>query len=230
MGTFIGHFANGIFFVLIGIRWMFCAFTSYFRIESSKRKGTFDGNQFKSSTTFPFCKTSSNPDAIEAILKIIIVIFGIIGEIFSTIDEGSDGYFFNFGVNNAQHIVMNLFFGINGFIEVLQIKKVKFLPPGLDYFSMSLAFFVESVVFHYHTFGRPSLDIHVHQLLALSIFTCFVATLIEWKYRNHLLPVLFRTCCTIHQGSWCIQVCKSCHATIPYDNEDHFSFHPRSDS
>ena len=76
-------------------------------------------------------------------------------------------------------------------------------------FSVLVAVFVEGLLFAFHLHGRSALDIHVHQLLIITIAITFVSVVNEWKHRNNVLAVVFRSLCFLIQGTWFIQVINS---------------------
>ena len=212
-GNFYGHFGTGVFYLTFGLIWL---------IKSIKI--WLSGRQFIASSTFPSnCPLFSPYIDTEAYLKVIFCIISMCGEVAST---AQSDFSFNFGANNAQHVVMGSFFLINAIVEVLMTRdkfKVKIsesrpmekmsenpksliFPEGSDYFTLLIAVFVEGILFQHHTMGRPAIDIRVHSLLVISIGFSFVAILIEWSYRGYILACMFRAMTFCIQGTWMMQV------------------------
>ncbi|RWS03197.1 transmembrane protein 45B-like protein [Dinothrombium tinctorium] len=196
MGTFLGHVVPGTFFILIGLRWLFLTVDQYFK--SLSRKQYSQDCSFRCTATYR-CSLCPNKPA-EGYFKIVSAAIGMIGEIYTAFE---DGKFTSMG--NTQHTTMYLFFGLNGFVDVLLFYGL-YVPKGSDYLTMALACFVEALLFFFHLHGRTSLDIIVHQLLLVAIVASFAASLIEWKNRSNVLSALFRSICTLLQGTWFYQV------------------------
>lgn len=80
------------------------------------------------------------------------------------------------------------------------------LPPGSDYFSLSITVFIQGLLFAFHNHGKSPLDAHVHIMFVIAIAVTFFSILIEWKKSDQLLAVLFRSFCFLVQGLWLVQI------------------------
>ena len=209
MGSFQGHILPGFFMLLFGIRAAYYVLTRYYanlpRKQDSVRekKGDFVVNSRSGFRSYPFYNYSCIlPDtATDAYLCVLFTVIGFIGE-FATAFEG--GKFVH--IHNLQHMLMYTAFGTAGFAAIKTWNKSSVLPHGSDYAALLLSLFVEALLFVFHLHGRSMIDIHVHQLLVITIVAAIIASAMEWRNRDHPLPALFRSYCLLLQGSWFCQV------------------------
>ncbi|MEE6520775.1 hypothetical protein FKM82_018724 [Ascaphus truei] len=106
---------------------------------------------------------------------------------------------------NWQHTTMYFFYGISGVVDILTFLPLN-VPKGLDRLSLSLAVFIEGLLFYFHVHNRPALDQHIHSLLLIAVFGGSITILIEVFLRNHIVLELFRSSLTILQGTWFWQI------------------------
>lgn len=224
MGSFLGHLLPGSFFILFSIRWLFVILSTFYNAERRKGKDEEEEEVFKSRTTFSFRCCPLDGRNYEAWVKVTCCLVGFTGEFITGFD--SSWTFVNYG--NSQHMAMFLFFAMNGLTEVIMYRDESRtrlakgsrtyhrLPPGTDYLSVLVAVFVEGLLFAFHLHGRSALDIHVHQLLIITIGATFLSVANEWKHRNNILAAVFRSLCFLIQGTWFIQVIDSgcCHVRL----------------
>ncbi|RWS24978.1 transmembrane protein 45B-like protein [Leptotrombidium deliense] len=196
MGSFLGHIVPGTFFIIFGLRWLYLTIDRYFKLISKHHYSK--AVTYRCTATFPFSCCPNKPG--EGYLKIISCAIGMTAEIVTAFDNGK---FTSMG--NTQHSTMYFFFGLNGVVDVLLFYGMP-VPQGSDYLTMALACFIEGLLFYFHLHGRTMLDILVHQLLLVAIIASFFACLIEWKYRNNVLSILFRSSAALLQGTWFYQV------------------------
>lgn len=144
-----------------------------------------------------FCPESPT----DAYLCVAFCVIGFIGEFVTAFVDGKFVHF-----HNLQHMLMYTAFGMAGASAAKVWNNSPILPPGTDYAICSLSLFVEGLLFFFHLHGRSMIDVHVHQLLVISILGAVVGALIEWRWRDNPLPALFRSFCLLLQGTWFWQV------------------------
>ena len=195
MASFVAHLLPGLFFLLYGLWWMFGSFwfqlTSPLRVSS---KGKTDSRELeivrKSYMPQPFC--SKVP--LEPVIKCILSVVGIIGEGFFGINPKT-GHLFpvvyhvydesgNFNdQSQIQHITMYLGFALSGIVDILALFIE--VPRHTSKIFLSIAFFLEGLLFWFHANSRPDLDLMVHHLLTYAIFACAgFAALRMWQPFN----------------------------------------------
>ncbi|TRY62080.1 hypothetical protein TCAL_06238 [Tigriopus californicus] len=193
MGTFLGHLVPGIFFTIFGfyhvIRVLQCYFSSLYFPQQ---------HPFRSQV----CWSSPGRVPIEAYVKVIVVVVGIIGEVFTAFD--ADWNFVKIG--NGQHITMFAFFGLHGVVDLLNAYQGQIVPIGLDYLSGVLAFGIEGVLFAWHLHGRPAIDVQVHTHLVYLIIMCAVGGIWEMNCRHDVKAALTRSTFMVLQGLWFVVV------------------------
>lgn len=135
---------------------------------------------------------------IEPALKLMAVIFGMVGEYATALDE--NGKFV--AIHNGQHMTMFGFFAFNAIFELLYAYQVPGLPPDLDYLTGAIAFAIEGLLFIWHLHGRSHLDTQVHTFLVYAIVMCAISTILEIFFKDDVRPRLLRAGFTLLQGSW----------------------------
>ncbi|XP_009693958.1 PREDICTED: transmembrane protein 45B-like [Cariama cristata] len=98
-----------------------------------------------------------------------------------------------------------LFFLLSGIADVVSHSPLK-LPLGLDRLSLSVALFIEGLLFCFYDYSDAALDHHLHSLLALAIFAGALCALLEVFLRDHIILETFRTSSFLLQGSWLWQI------------------------
>ncbi|KAM6334356.1 LOW QUALITY PROTEIN: transmembrane protein 45B-like [Alca torda] len=79
-------------------------------------------------------------------------------------------------------------------------------PLGLDRLSLSVALFIEGLLFSFLDYSDGALDHHLHSLLAMAIFAGALCALLEVFLRDHIILETFRTSSFLLQGSWLWQI------------------------
>ena len=198
MGSFIGHFIPGSFFLLFALWWL-----------TQIVRRTIICRDFK----VPYYNTQTYPCPvrgrcgtwpIEGCVKILATSIGMTVELLAASDYGHAGGFIFKG--DLQHVTMYAFFFIAGVVDVIQSCKGDLLPSGVDYLSSALAFVTEGVLFKYHLHGRPPLDVFLHTVLLYVIAACVIITLLENYKRESVVIATCRIYCVFLQGTWFVQV------------------------
>lgn len=212
MGSFMGHILPGSFFFGFGLWWVYNIFFRYFLcLRGGGSGGGGVGGvggvggggknwrrRYRSTPTFSSPCCSNVP--LEAFFKIAVTAIGITGEFATAFKNGKFTH-----LNNAQHMTMYFFFGLNGVMDLALHYRLP-LPPDVDYASAALAFLAEGVLFYYHLHGRTHMDIQVHMFLFYLIMCCAVSTIAELCRKSSVLPALCRAFFTLYQGTWFVQV------------------------
>jgi hypothetical protein len=171
---------------------------------------------------------------IESIVKLVFTSIGILGEVITGIKkydtkilpeknslvpqmnenhhhhqhhhvrDGDSGSSWYFGGNNAQHATMYAAFGIGAIVEILVHYKVH-VPLRLEIITGIFAFGIEGLLFQFHLHGKNDLDIHIHVLLIIAIYACFISYVLEYINPHNVLFTYSRICFTFLQGTWLYQ-------------------------
>ena len=156
---------------------------------------------------------------VEGFIKILLCIVGICGELATAFNDGHFAY-----LGNGQHATMFFFFALSGFVDILVHYKVP-LPPNIEYFAVILAFIVEGILFKFHLHGRSDLDISIHTLLVIAVFSTVVSFILEVRYKDKVLVALLRAFTVLVQGTWFIQIGFILYNPLPgaqpWNGEDH---------
>ena len=191
MGTFIGHAAPGILFILYAV-WSAVKQAHNHLQLINKSHPTCDNNSHNDGLTSTYRKMKTlNEQAPHSqdvpLFRDDVLIGGVIFLLFSiggaigVIGYGGwslicDGTFCN--MNNWQHGTMFALFGLHFAITILSQTKYR-IDPSIGKLCQSMAFFVEALLFFYHLHDRSELDIHIHTLLIIAILGSAVCTLAE---------------------------------------------------
>uniref|UniRef100_A0A8B9HZW6 Transmembrane protein 45B n=1 Tax=Anser brachyrhynchus TaxID=132585 RepID=A0A8B9HZW6_9AVES len=103
------------------------------------------------------------------------------------------------------YTTMYLFFLLSGIVDVVSHSPLK-LPLGLDRLLLSVALFMEGLLFCFRDYGDAALDQHLHSLLAMAIFAGALCALLEVFLRDHVILESLRTSTFLLQGSWLWQI------------------------
>ena len=199
MGTLIGHLLPGTFFISFSIWWMVSIFRKYF---SSKMD--LKSQRYENTATFTSQKCPNIP--IEAYIKLLATIAGIIGETVTGFKWVDNQWKFANLMPNGHHIMMFSFFALNAIADLTTFYKVDCLPTDTDYITAIIAAGVECYLFANHLHGRQSLDVKLHTCLVIVILFCVIASVAEMLgNRNDARYGLFRSCCYLWQGTWFFQ-------------------------
>ncbi|XP_076059222.1 transmembrane protein 45B-like [Oratosquilla oratoria] len=200
MGSFLGHVVPGLFFTLFSL-WSTCqVFKRYFVCQKAAAT-TGDGkgrSKYRNTATHTSTCVPNVP--AEGLLKVVATVIGMTGEFVTAFENGKFAH-----INNAQHMTMFFFFGLNGVCDILMHYRIP-VPPNLDYISAVMAFAVEGLLFYYHLHGRSTMDVQVHMFLFYVVVACALSTTLEMLYRKNVLPALCRSYFTLLQGTWFFQV------------------------
>jgi hypothetical protein len=231
MGSFIGHAIPGTMFILVSIWWFTGALRTCFHhfitthvpiVQRRKGKMAKDGLRVNNGRASFGCmgrKTSLIP--FEPIIKVCLAIIGILGELlyerqWALLNE--DHKFVKEHLNNYAHVSMFSFFGLSGLIDLVMFYDVAPLPAGLDYAFVSLAFFVEGLLFFFHLVGRPELNVRVHTFVYMVAFLTALVLLLEMCAENKSIPSLARAFLTSLHGAWFFQIAFVLHGPTPWKN------------
>ncbi len=215
MGSFQGHFLNGVTFVVFGLWWTVNLICGY------QKTVTVSGSVYTSSVTFPcpcLCQRLRSCQ-IEGAVKVATMLVAAVTEMLCGIRNGEFVFF-----GNAQHATMMGFFLLSGVVDLLLHYKLP-LPQGIDYVILTLAFCVEAFLFAFHLHDRTPMDVQLHTFLIYAIYGCIIATLLEMYFRSNILAALCRAYFTLLQGTWLIQMgfvlYNPLPASVPWNEHDH---------
>lgn len=139
-----------------------------------------------------------------------MMILGVLGEL--VLSESSalydeNGEFIAAHIDNYAHSVMYCFFGFSGIVDLALHFHLLKPPPKFDYLIISVAFWIEGFLFYYHLHGRDELNVRLHTILYLVIFTTAAVFLLAalsdelFAYMAFLKSYLVSL-----QGSWFYQI------------------------
>ena len=200
MGSFIGHALPGSCFILFSLWWIVSIFQRYFRSK-------WDPNVAKYKNTATFSSQRCPDIPVEAYLKLLAIVVGIIVETVTGFEWVDGSWQFANLIPNGHHIMMYSFFGLNAVADLMTFYKVPYLPKDIEYVSASIAAAAQGYLFVNHLHGRDPLDVKVHSCLVIVIIFCAISTLAEMVgNRNDVRYGLFRSTCYLWQGTWFLQV------------------------
>ncbi|XP_038065369.1 transmembrane protein 45B-like [Patiria miniata] len=212
MGTFAGHALPGSFFILFSIWWMIQYAYEQIALDNGRQQPR--GRIMRTLHRLP----------IEGITVVLAGFIGFIAEnMYPSPKWGifdKDG---NFAYTHVwQHCEMYTFFALYGLADILSKTC---MPKAEKYTKIlgSLAFFVEGLLFHFHTVGRTTIDTHLHNLLVYAIAACVVLTLAEAFYPKEGRFRALRCVAVLLQGTWFFQVGTVLYwppSGKPWDDED----------
>ena len=156
------------------------------------------------------CMRTDHFDWIEGVLKIVCSLIGLLGELWWVdwyMISPRTGNFTN--MNRWQHATMFAFFGLSGIIDIVFQTCLKTTPPSnRGKIFLSLAFWVEYLLFSFHDNGVSELELDLHRLLLEAIGVCGVVSCLDvWCYRPGA-PGVRRVwvTATCLQGTWFWQI------------------------
>ena len=210
MGSFPGHAVPGSFFLLYGIWWIFISYWHYFytrpsgsRVSKAKVKKENELNR-RSTLPTPCCPKIP----LESLGKIALSFCGILVETlfnwhgavtFDPINLHSHEDF-----SRMQHTTMYSFFLLSGVVDMC-IYCVR-IPKNSTKLFLALAFFIEGMLFYFHTELRDELNQRSHFILTVSIFGCTVCAAARMYTSDSLLLNAGLGFFITLQGSWFYQV------------------------
>ena len=181
---------------LYGLWWMFASF--WFQLTSAPLRVSGKGKT--GSRELEIIRKSYMPQPflsklpLEPVIKCILSVVGMIGEGFFEVNPKTGRLFpivyhiydesgkFN-DQAKIQHITMYLGFALSGIVDILVLFIE--VPRHTSKIFLSIAFFLEGLLFWFHANGRPDLDLMVHKLVNYTIFACAgFATLRMWQPFN----------------------------------------------
>lgn len=201
MGTFIGHVAPGVGFLLIGLWHLFNTIRSY-----ARRPWGFE--------TRPWFPVRFNGKLKLKHLELYIIMLGsllsIASELFIFPEKhqplANDWSIPPEHLNNFEHSTISLFLFMYAVIalsvDTLQIE----IPFGLLHLLAAVAFSQELLLFHLHSSDHMGLEGHYHWLLQLIISVTLACTLLEVVWPPSFLTALVRCMSILFQGLWFIQM------------------------
>lgn len=210
MGSFAGHAVPGSFFLLYGIWWIFISYWHYFytrpsssRMSKAKVKKENELNR-RSTLPTPCCPKIP----LESLGKIALSFCGILvetlfnwkdGVVLDPIKLNSDEDF-----SRMQHTTMYSFFLLSGIVDMC-IYCVR-IPKNSTKLFLALAFFIEGMLFYFHTEHRDKLNQRAHLVLTLSIFGCTICAAARMYISDSLLLNAGLGFFITLQGTWFYQV------------------------
>lgn len=223
MGSFIGHAVPGLMFFLTSIWWLVGALRLTFLHQTANKhqplirrrhnKGHFP--QHRVVFTIRRCKLP-----LEPLAKVLLSMTGMVGELLyekQWVLLGDNGFVYKH-LNNYAHLSMYCMFALSGIVDLLMHYNSVPLPTGLDHVFLSLAFFVEGMLFYFHLDGRPKLNVRLHTFVYLISFLTSLVLLAEMKAARSPIPVIARAFLTTLQGSWFFQIAFVLHGYHPWKN------------
>lgn len=210
MGSFAGHAVPGSFFLLYGIWWIFVSYWHYFytrpissRVSKAKLKKENELNR-RSTLPTPCCPRLP----LESLCKIALSFCGILvetvfnwnnGIVFDPIKIHSDEDF-----SRMQHATMYSFFLLSGIVDMC-IYCIR-IPKNSTKLFLALAFFIEGMLFYFHTEQRDELNQRAHLVLTWAIFGCTICAATRMYVSDSLLLNAGLGFFITFQGSWFYQV------------------------
>ncbi|UJR37463.1 hypothetical protein I4U23_030166 [Adineta vaga] len=228
MGTWIGHIAPGIFFVLFALWWHVNNCIKYLNsLVNETDVQTKPSVKFRGSTTYScYCLPSKTlrQAPIESILKVLITTIHFSIELITGYDSQPRPHI---GDENAHHTAMLFGFFLGAWIEILVHFKVP-LPKRITQVMGFLAFAIEGVMMVFHLHARNMIDAHIHQLLGLTIICSMISALAECYSPHNFWLIVSRSYFALIQGTWFIQAAfvlwpKTTNPLFVWETESHRS-------
>lgn len=140
-------------------------------------------------------------------MKIVLPFFGALGELWLGHESwrtliAPDGKFVVENINDWQHSTMYLAFIISGVIDLIGFYSQ--LPHGTEHSFLALSFLAQGLLLVFHLKG-PAIEVTVHLILVIQIFSTFLAILAEAANRGNIILATMRPMLTLLQGIWWIQ-------------------------
>ncbi|MCO5567780.1 hypothetical protein L7F22_021476 [Adiantum nelumboides] len=209
MGTFIGHVAPGVGFLIIGLWHLFNTLRNYARSPWN----------FETRPWFPSKLCGGKLRHIELYAIMGGSLLSIASELFIGPQRhqplADDLSIPPEHLNNFEHSTISLFLFMYALVAWLsdtgspndaENGVVRMLPFGLVHIVGALAFAQELLLFHLHSADHMGLEGHYHWLLQLIIWVSLVSTLMEVSWPQSFLVALVRTLSIVFQGVWFIQM------------------------
>ena len=222
MGSLAGHVLPGVIFLIYGINWLVLSIITHLKHSTRQQKSSKlkresasffkykhdHGLSRKSYIPLPF----SPRIPVEPIIKIILPSVGIVAEFFFDVVDGrlvattysafrKDGTFG--GQGKLHHITMYSAFLLSGVLDLVSLC-VK-LPKHTTQLFLSIAFWVEGILFYFHTGGRADFNVEIHFTLTVVIFFCAVVSMLRMVQTTNLFINISLAFGILLQGTWFIQ-------------------------
>ncbi|GAB6032935.1 hypothetical protein CHUAL_012129 [Chamberlinius hualienensis] len=191
MGSLKGHILPGSIFALIALWTLYCVLRDYYRSKY------VSGFQYKNYASHSILISRTKIPA-EALFKLVLTVFGTIGEVVYGYDADSHSVY----SGSVQHMTMYLCFGFSGFVDLLIFYNILNLPTGFQYLTLIMAFFSEGFLFYNHVHGRSPMDIQLHMFLLVAIGLCVFCVLAELRHQYSHLAGISRGYFLLLQGTW----------------------------
>ena len=242
MGGFIGHVVPGTIFLLFSVWWFIAEILqkNSRRSESPRAKGKNPHSTWRGPIqpvwySCPGRRLFRIP--VEPIVKVVSAFIGILLELplgHSATLYQDNGDFVAKNLRNYEHAMMYAFFGLSGVVDLVIWYNFLPLPSKFDYLILSLAFWIEGLLFFFHLHGRDDLNVRLHTILYIIIFVTAAAFLLP-VICDQFVPFLgfLKSYLLSLQGTWFIQIAVVLHGPNPWKS-DHstvvfsgimFSFH-----
>lgn len=197
MGSFVGHIDESVFFLILAFWWMFNHFPRYIRSQWNK-------TEYRCRVSFPLPTKRYVP--LEAYLKTIFPVAGLIGEIFS---EGvaltdAEGHFRKLA--QLQHMSIYGIFIVHGLIDIMMSHGVP-LPQGLDYLSAvaAISWYGLSFSFHAHMHGKEMVEQTIHVMPISVMYVTAIAGVTELLNPGLFVAAVVRIFGFLFLGTWFCQ-------------------------
>ncbi|XP_072740762.1 transmembrane protein 45B-like [Ciconia boyciana] len=193
--SFLGSALRGTFFFIFGLWWSVRYPLKYLRRKANAESQPSYGVQ--------------HVEVFEGAVKAFFALAGILVEQF--VPAGPHLQLYSpkthswTDLTHWYYTTMYLFFLLSGIVDVVSHSPLK-LPLGLDRLSLSVALFIEGLLFCFCDYSDAMLDHHLHSLLAVAIFAGALCALLEVFLRDHIILETFRTSSFLLQGSWLWQI------------------------
>ncbi|XP_075377334.1 transmembrane protein 45B-like [Mycteria americana] len=193
--SFLGSALRGTFFFIFGLWWSVRYPLKYLRRKANAESQPSYGVQ--------------RVEVFEGAVKAFFALAGILVEQF--VPAGPHLQLYSpkthswTDLTHWYYTTMYLFFLLSGVVDIVSHSPLK-LPLGLDRLSLSVALFVEGLLFCFRDYSDAVLDHHLHSLLAVAIFAGALCALLEVLLRDHIILETFRTSSFLLQGSWLWQI------------------------
>lgn len=217
-GAFTGHVVPGAFFLFWGLWWAILTYSHYFQCLASNRRFQTRGWQL-----LPFGPLRLRSVPLEPFVKLVLPVVGILGELwlghesFRSLYQ-SNGMFLTDHLNDWQHSTMYLAFMASGLVDLLGYYLGA--PPRTELAFLSLSFLSEGLLLVFHLKG-PRVEVMVHLILVLQVFSTVVAIIAEMAAPSSILMASARPWLTMLQGIWWIQTAYIMYTGAPQWDPDY---------
>jgi hypothetical protein len=233
MGSFVGHVAPGLFFIILSTWWVFV--TSYRYIKANRHKNISNGKNkrysYRGSVTMPcsFCpckRLRSLP--IESMIKFTGLLSQIIGEFIMGTgyanDNGQEERHVRIHEESLHHIIMFSGFLLASFVELLIYFGVPLPKKTVYIINLASGFILVSTIL-LHLDGRDMIDKHLHLLFGVASVMMTVSYCFEVYDPTNYWATYGRSYFFFVIGTWLIQIA---FIMWPISNDNLFIWNPMS--